>query len=104
MILAVSKGQFMKSYVFLTPDAYLEDYLNVIAPMDVTSITLDGVQLPVAQLQAVGTSGYGVYRTVLGDGIHRIESDKAIGIVVYGYDNDVSYGYPGGMGLVELNP
>jgi hypothetical protein len=102
-ILAVSAQQFMDSYVFLTPDAYLRDYVNVIAPMDAQKVVLDNNQINPASFAAVGSSGYGVYRTEVADGIHTIWSDKKIGIVVYGYDNDVSYGYPGGMGLLELD-
>jgi hypothetical protein len=103
LILAVSAQQFMDSYVFLTPDAYLRDYLNVIAPLDAQTVVLDNNQINPASFIPVGSSGYGVFRTAVGDGIHTIWSDKKIGIVVYGYDNDVSYGYPGGMGLLELD-
>ena len=101
-ILAVSAQQFMESYVFLTPDAYLHDYLNVIAPMDAQTVVLDNNQINPSSFIPVGASGFGVYRAEVTDGIHTIWSDKKIGIVVYGYDNDVSYGYPGGMGLVDL--
>ena len=102
-ILAVSAQQFMESYVFLTPDAYLEDYVNVIAPTDANTVVLDNNQINPAGFVPIGNSGYGAYRTPVADGIHTIWSDKKIGIVVYGYDNDVSYGYPGGMGLMELD-
>jgi len=103
MMLAVSKEQFMDSYVFLTPDAYLTDYLNVIAPLDAQKVVLDNNQINPSSFVPIGMSSYGVFRTAVSDGIHQIWSDKKIGIVVYGYDNDVSYGYPGGMGLLELD-
>ena len=103
MMLAVSEEQFMDSYVFLTPDAYLTDYLNVIAPLDAQKVVLDNNQINPSSFVPIGMSGYGVFRTAVADGIHQIWSDKKIGIVVYGYDDDVSYGYPGGMGLLELD-
>ena len=103
MMLAVSAQQFMESYVFLTPDAYVQDYLNVIAPLNASTVVLDNNQINPSSFVPVGASGYGVYRTGVADGIHTIWSDKKIGIVVYGYDDDVSYGYPGGMGLLELD-
>ena len=103
MMLAVSAQQFMDSYVFLTPDAYIQDYLNVIAPLDADKVVLDGNQVNPNAFVPIGASGFGVYRTPVNDGIHQIFSDKKIGILVYGYDDDVSYGYPGGMGLVELD-
>jgi hypothetical protein len=37
------------------------------------------------------------------DGAHTIVSDKAISIVVYGFDRFVSYGYVGGLNLTALN-
>ena len=102
MILAVSAEQYQESYVFLTPDAYLEDYLNIIAPLDANQVVLDNNQVNPNGFVPIGTSGYGAYRVMVSDGVHTVWSDKKIGIVVYGYDNDVSYGYPGGMGLVDL--
>jgi len=103
MMLAVPQEQFMESYVFLTPDAYVQDYLNVIAPMNAGKVVLDNNQIPPGSFIPVGASGHGVFRTKLNDGVHTIWSDAKIGIIVYGYDDDVSYGYPGGMGLAELN-
>jgi len=103
MMLAVPKEQFMESYVFLTPDAYVQDYLNVIAPLNAGKVVLDNNQIPPGNFVPVGASGFGVFRTKLNDGVHNIWSDAKIGIIVYGYDDDVSYGYPGGMGLLELN-
>ena len=37
------------------------------------------------------------------DGIHRLKSDQAVGLVVYGFDAYVSYGYPGGTDLALIN-
>ena len=102
MILAVSEEQFMDSYVFLTPDAYAEDYLNIIAPNEAQLVILDHQQLDLSLFADIGGSGYRVFRTPLSDGVHTIDADVGVGIVVYGYDKDVSYGYPGGMGLLKL--
>ena len=102
MILSVPEAQFVDSYIFLTPDAYEKDYLNVIAPQDADFVELDGAPLDLATFQAIGVSGFGVYRTELFDGIHRIRSDRPVGIMVYGYDDDVSYGYPGGTGMNDF--
>ena len=103
MMVAVSADQFLDSYVFLVPDAYLQDYVNVIAPLNAQMVVLDDVQVNPNDFNPIGASGYGVYRKALGDGVHTVWSDQNIGIVVYGYDNDVSYGYPGGMGLSDLD-
>jgi hypothetical protein len=102
MILAVPAEQFMESYVFLTPDAYLLDYINIIVPLNAQTVVLDGNQIAPNLFTPIGNSGYGVHRTKVADGSHTVWSDKKINIVVYGYDDDVSYGYPGGLGLKDI--
>jgi len=37
------------------------------------------------------------------DGVHRLVSDLKVGLVVYGFDAYVSYGYPGGTDLALIN-
>ena len=38
------------------------------------------------------------------DGVHRVQSDYPIGVVVYGFDSFVSYAYAGGTQLRDINP
>lgn len=40
---------------------------------------------------------------VQNDGVHRISSNQAIGVVVIGFDNYVSYAYAGGTDLKEIS-
>lgn len=101
MILSVPTEQFRKEFIFLTPNSYLEDYVNVVAPTGAV-VQLDGQTVAPAQFATVGASGHGVYRTRVSDGVHVVKSDQPVGLVVYGYDDDVSYGYPGGLGLEAL--
>jgi len=109
MILAVPMEQFRSEYIFLAPSNYLQDYLNVIAPVG-TSIVLDGeLTLPMEAIPQAcsATSGvcWAVAKVSLSDGTHSITSTggEKFGVAVYGYDDDVSYGYPGGMALEALN-
>lgn len=37
------------------------------------------------------------------DGVHRLKSNLPVGLVVYGFDAYVSYGYPGGTDLALIN-
>ena len=99
MMLVPPVQQYLDSYVFLVPDAYLEDYMGVVAPLDAQMVALDGESLDMAQFEPIGVSEFGAYREPVDDGPHTIWSDKGIGVMVYGYDNDVSYGYPAGMKL-----
>ena len=45
-----------------------------------------------------------VARFPIGDGVHLLVADEPIGVLVYGYDSYVSYGYPGGLNLNVVDP
>jgi hypothetical protein len=38
------------------------------------------------------------------DGVHRVQSDYPVGVLVYGFDAFVSYAYAGGTDLKDINP
>ncbi len=38
------------------------------------------------------------------DGVHRVQSDYPVGVIVYGFDSFVSYAYAGGTQLRDINP
>lgn len=38
------------------------------------------------------------------DGVHRVQSDYPVGVLVYGFDSFVSYAYAGGTQLKDINP
>jgi hypothetical protein len=101
MILAVPIEQWRTNYVFLTPDSYAQDYINVVTEVGAT-VKLDGNLISAQQFEQVPGSQYQVFRTLVADGVHRISADKPAAITVYGFDKDVSYGYPGGLGVEKL--
>ena len=91
--------QYRTTYLFHAPINYESNFVNITAPM-AAKVTLDAA--PVAGFKAIGATGYGVVRLELGDNIdgnHRVESDKPVGISVYGYGQYTSYWYPGGLDL-----
>ena len=99
MALSVATEQYRTTYLFHAPINYESNFVNITAPMT-AKVTLDAA--PVAGFKAIGATGYGVVRLELGDNIdgnHRIESDKPVGISVYGYGQYTSYWYPGGLDL-----
>ena len=101
MILAVPIEQWRTNYVFLTPDSYVQDYINVVTELG-ANVKLDGVTISPQQFANVPGNNYIVHRTLVSDGVHRLSSDKPAAITVYGFDKDVSYGYPGGLGVDKL--
>jgi hypothetical protein len=99
-ILAVPVEQYRSEYVVLAPDKYELDYINITAPKGAV-VRLDGVEIPDGQFETVSSS-YRVARLPLADGEHTVTSDQKVGVIVYGYDKYVSYGYPGGLDLRDL--
>jgi hypothetical protein len=90
--------QYRDDYAFLVPGTYENDWLTVVADAD-TALELDGQPVDLAGAEAVpGTTR--VYKHItLGDGGHRIRGDKAFGIIVYAFDDYVSYAFTGGLNL-----
>lgn len=95
--------QHRYSYTFLTPETYAWDMVTVTGPVaDWGSIQLDGAALP--EPTPIEGSSLGYARFLVEDGPHDIRSATArFGLEVYGYDCRISYAYPGGMSLGEIN-
>ncbi len=96
-ILAVPVEQFRKEFVFLAPDKYAYDYVNIIAPVT-ANVVFDESSFS-ALWEPVGDTGWQTARFPISDGTHFLEASEPIAVVVYGYDQYVSYGYPGGLNL-----
>lgn len=99
----VPTAQYRRSYTFLTPETYGWDMMTVVAPMSGwDSIQLDGMALPAPN--DLGFAGLGEARFLIPDGPHDIRSASTkFGVEVYGYDCRISYAYPGGLSLGEIN-
>ncbi len=97
--------QFRSDYVVLNPPEYEQDFINVIKPMEV-EISLDGAVIDESLFEPIGTGVQWVARIAVEDGVHVLESsneDDTFGVLVYGYDQYVSYGYPGGLDLKKFD-
>jgi hypothetical protein len=121
--------QYRRDYIFLTPDKYAFDFVNIMADAD-TQVLLDGEPLPdtcettpvdslpsdagrsVArvthrcQLSFPRVTATPDSRVLAGDqhdGVHTILADGEVGIIVSGFDRFVSYAYVGGLNLDIIN-
>lgn len=92
--------QFRKDYVFLSPNKYAQDYINIVAP-EAAQVTLDGVMVPAGNFTTVSGSTWKVARVAVSDGVHKVVANMPVSVIAYGYDRDVSYGYAAGLNLVE---
>ncbi len=118
--------QWRSQYLFLVPSLYRFDFLLIAAPAD-AAILFDDLPLsnvlPRCEYEPIGTIADGDNETeyigircplsmpmpgdegLQDDGRHTIESvgGQPIGLVVYGWDSFVSYGYPGGANVDLIN-
>lgn len=97
MINGVAQDQYLQSYVFLVPSAYSENYINVVAPAG-SVVKLDNTAIAPAQFTTFAP-GWQVARLAVPVGSHQLVADQKVGLVVYGWADYVSYGYPGGAAL-----
>lgn len=117
--LSVPLEQYLTEYVFLSDPTYAYNFVVVVRSTPSAVIHLDCFD-PIPSTRFEPVSGdYGIATIVLSsenasikppDGtcqdsgqVHRIWGTHPFGIWVYGYYQDTSYGYPGGMNLEEVN-
>ena len=75
----------------------------VIAPVG-ARVLFDDLPLPVDWEPVAEGDEWQAARFPIGDGVHFIRSDDPLSVIVYGYDQYVSYGYPGGLNLDVVDP
>jgi hypothetical protein len=92
--------QLRFTYSFLTPATYHSDYVTLVAPVG-ARLELDGAVLDFADATPVlGEDWVFVHRAVE-DGPHEVTGDQRFGVVVYAYDDWVSYAFTGGLDLLK---
>jgi hypothetical protein len=102
---ATAVEQFRAKYVFLAPDDYPVNYVDIVGKPG-TTVTLDGQNVSVAP-QPIGTSAYAAFRVRLGPGqagAHVLVASQPVGIQIVGYGAYTSYMYPGGLDLANIAP
>lgn len=105
MIALPAAAQYQDQYIFLVPDGYANNYVTILASTTAT-VMLDGNDVSAGAWSTLGTLDGVQYRFIrlpVNTGSHAISADENIGIVSIGYDQDVSYGYPGGSGLAIIS-
>ncbi len=102
MIVMPPVEQFMREYIFLTPNGFTNDYVTVIRETG-SPITLDSAPLTATFLPVPGGL-YEVAHVPVAPGTHHISGTLPFGIILGGYGYANSYGYAGGMKLEVINP
>lgn len=96
--------QYRTSYTFLTPKTYFQNYVTItMQPGFGVELNGEMVRLEDHDFEALEDEGLVRAHIPLEEGPHRISALVPFGIVVYGYDDYVSYAYTGGLNLTKLS-
>lgn len=99
--------QFTTSYTIVSVQnsAYTGNFVNIVVGADgVSSMTIDGVPIPVSNFIAIPGSNYVYAQLSLVQGTHNLAGAKPFGATVYGLGNVDSYSYTGGTLLKTITP
>ncbi len=81
------------------PSQYAMNYASISAAAT-GAVTVDGTSIMLSPFPAPGT--HRVARVPLTAGQHTIHCPDSCGVLVYGYDNAVSYMFAGGLDLKQI--
>jgi hypothetical protein len=103
MMLIPPAEQFRKDYLFLTPGSYVSNYATIIMTTGESPV-LDGSA--VTDIHAIEGTNFSYAIVDLGSAFknHTLScSENPCGLFVYGWEQDVSYAYPGGLNFEKLS-
>jgi len=94
--------QYRSDYIILVPNAYAYNFASIICEAG-TTVSIDGIDIAAQSFDDVGNGEYVRAWVELQEGVYQVVGDHHFGIMVYGYDQYVSYGYAGGLNLQPIN-
>ena len=103
MMLIPPYEQFRKDYLFLTPGSYVSNYATIVMTTGESPV-LDGSA--VTDIHAIEGTDFSYAIVDLGSAFknHTLTcSENPCGLFVYGWEQDVSYAYPGGLNFEKLS-
>jgi hypothetical protein len=106
-IMAVPIEQYRDDYIFLVPGEYAHNFVTIVAPvgLDVNHVDEQGEEVFEADsFTPFGDGTHASLRVELEhEGYHRLSGEQPFAVTVYGFDDDVSYGYPAGLDIKRIN-
>ncbi len=94
--------QYRDQYIILVPEAYANNFASIFCKTG-TVVSMNGSPISQSEFEAVGDGEYSRAWVDLSVGVYHVDGDGPFGIMVYGYDQYVSYGYAGGLNLQPIN-
>lgn len=101
--------QYLDSYTFATPASGFSGnfFTSAVADEGVSGMKLNGAPLNPASFSPIGTTGFsaGGFPISINSSYNILNSDGyPSGLYVYGFGSYDSYGFPGGLSLISINP
>lgn len=104
MVTVPARSWFSDSHTFATGGTnFMAHYVTVVAPSSVTELTINGA-IETPAFSNIGSSGYRYAHRLMAQGIHTISASEAIGIIVYGWNEYESYGWPACLSFGDTTP
>jgi hypothetical protein len=104
MVTVPGRSHFTASHVFATGGTnFLSHHLTVVAPASVTSLTLNGTVTNVTFTDIPG-SGFRYARLGVAQGVHTVTAAANVGVIVYGWSEYMSYGWPACLFFGDTTP
>ena len=108
MMLIPSAAQFIQAYTFATPGTgFADNYANIVAlTTDAMAgdVELDGASVPAEDFTELVGTDYSSTQLPISVGSHTLEAPNPLGLYVYGFAVQDSYGYPGGFSAALAVP
>jgi hypothetical protein len=98
IFLVPPRAQYRRDYPILVPGTYQNNFVTVVVDQGQT-VTLDGAAVDLTDATALRGSTRLTKHLPLSDGPHRLLGSAPLGIVVFAYDDYVSFAFAGGMDL-----
>ena len=92
--------QFRNAYAFLAPTTYFNDVMTVVT-VEGATIELDGEPVDLSGATPVAGSRMVYQHVSIEDGPHSVSADRPFGLLVFAYDDYVSYAFTGGLNLLK---
>ncbi len=103
MMLIPPLEQFLPKYTVTTVSGYVAHYINLIAPNAIVgSLSMDGVVVPAGSFTPIGSTGFSGAQLTVDPGTHNLQGTLPFGVFIYGFNQDDSYGYPGGQSFSAI--
>ncbi|MBA2660859.1 MAG: IgGFc-binding protein [Bradymonadaceae bacterium] len=104
MFILAPVEQLRREYAFVAPPTYAKTYVSVAMSAD-APLLHNGKPVTIAQRLerrklTHATQSWEVFAVALEPGVHAMESSEPFGIIVYSYDDYVSYAFTGGLNLL----